>query len=161
MNSPSRILLSIVLLLSACNEHNPTPGVGELNNEASLPASFNFSKMGLKVVCSTINQRLGTMSILYGNDPAKSTAQAGDGKFLPGTVFAFITWKQHADKRWIGANIPGQLVSVEILKAAAGHSQGVIAYNKFKGADLHADTDTAGQGTRIKYILGLKPSLMF
>lgn len=149
----------IGLLLTACSEHKPTPGAGELNAQASVPGNFNFSKLGLKVICSTINKKRGAMSTLYGNDSAKATAMAGDGKCLPGSVFALVTWKQQADERWIGANIPGQLLSIEMVKATPG--QVFASYSRYKGADLKLDADTSGQNERTKYILGLKPSIMF
>ena len=158
MKKSCYILSIIALLISACADHKATPGAGQLNAQASLPEGFAFSKMGLKVITSTINKKSGTMSTLYGNDSAKVTAQAGNAKCLPAAVFVLVTWKQQPDKRWIGGNIPGKLVSVETLK---GQKQGTDLYERFKGADLKADLDTTGQNERIDYILGLKASIMF
>ncbi|MET4080633.1 hypothetical protein ABIB40_000577 [Pedobacter sp. UYP30] len=160
-----KLILYIILFLSlitvSCNEHNATPNVGQLNKEASLPANFNFSQMGLKVIASTINKKLFTMSTLYGNDAAKITAQHADGKCLAGSVFALVNWKQQPDERWIGANIPGNLLSVEMLKTAKDQENGTALYTRFTGADLKIDSDTSGQSIRAKYIIGLKPSIMF
>jgi hypothetical protein len=99
------------------------------------------------------------MSTLYGNDFAKATAQAGKSICLPGAVFALVTWKQQDDKRWIGGKIPGNLVSVEILKA--DKQQQTQTYSRFLGANLTADPDTTGQRARTAFILSLKPSIMF
>ena len=154
------ILSLIILMATACADHKQTPGAGQINTDASLPAGFGFSKMGLKVITSTVNKQLGTMSTLYGNDSAKATAEMRNGVCLPGSVFALITWKQQADKRWIGGNIPGNLVSVEILKTKDKQQQTRI-YNRFNGSDLKADPDTAGQQARVKFILSLKPSIIF
>ena len=156
-----RILFVLGLITFSCSEHNTTPNVGQLNKEASLPASFNFSQMGLKVIASAINKKLSTMSTLYGNDAARKTAQLGDDKCLPGSVFALVTWQQQPDKRWIGAIIPGNLLSVEMLKTPKDQENENASYTRFTGADLKIDPDTSGQSIRLKYILGLKPSIMF
>lgn len=161
MKAPGFILFLIILMATACAGHKPTPGAGQINADASLPADFGFSKMGLKVITSTVNKQLGTMSTLYGNDSAKTTAKAGKGICLPGSIFALITWKQQADKRWIGGNIPGNLISVEILKATKNREGQMGDYSRFSGANLKADQDTDGQQARTKYILNLKPSIMF
>ena len=159
MKTTSLILLIMALIISGCTDHKNTPEVGELNTKASLPADFNFNKMGLKVVASTVNKKSGTMATLYGNDSAKATAVAGNGQLQATAVFALVTWKQQADKRWIGGNIPGDLLSVEMLKA--GPDGNTWIYSRFKGPGLKVDPDTSGQTLRAKYILGLKPSIMF
>ncbi len=78
---------------------------------------------------------------------------------MPASAFALVTWKQQADKRWIGGNIPGDLLSVEMLKTGSNENNSI--YSRFKGAGLKADPDTSGQNARTKYILRLKPSIMF
>jgi len=155
------VLSFVIVIASGCAEHKKTPEAGALNAKASLPANFNFSKMGLKVIASTVNKNLGTMSTLYGNAAAKATAEAGDGKCLPLSVFALVTWKQQADKRWLGGNIPGNLLFVEVVKATMENKQEMVTYNRFKGTLMQADADTTGQQARKKYLLGLKPSIMF
>ena len=145
MKKPVVILSLIALLLSACSGHKRTPGLGELNTGASLPESFNFTKMGLKFICATVNKKNGTTSLLYGTDPTLAVK--------PGAVFALITWTQQPDPRWIGANIPGRLVSVEMLKDTT--------YRRFIDADLEPDPDTSGQNERTDFILGLRPAILF
>jgi len=155
------IWLLLIVMASGCSEHNKTPEAGEVNDKASLPADLNFSKMGLKVITSTINKKLGTMATLYGNDSARASAEAGKGKCLPQSVFTLVTWKQQADKRWIGGNIPGDLLSVEVLNAGIKNKREAIAYHRFTGKLFKLDPDTAAQSVRKIYILGLKPSIMF
>jgi hypothetical protein len=159
MKTASLALLIAALMVSGCADHKNTPEAGELNAKASLPAGFNFSKMGLKVITSTVNKKSGTMATLFGNDSAKATALAGNGKCRRTAVFELVTWKQQADKRWIGGNIPGDLLSVEMLKAGPDKNIGI--YSRLEGAGLKSDPDTSGQNARAKYILGLKPSIMF
>ncbi len=159
MKRASLTLLIAAFVVSGCADHNNTPEAGQLNEKASLPADFNFSKMAFKVIASTVNKKSGTMATLYGNDSAKATALAGNGKYKSTAVFALVTWKQQADKRWIGGNIPGDLLSVEMLKTGSDKNTGI--YSRFKGPDLKADPDTSGQNARAKYILSLKPSILF
>jgi hypothetical protein len=154
-------LLLFIAIISGCSEHNKTPEAGELNAKASLPPDLNFNKMGLKVIASTVNKKLGTMATLYGNDFAKATANAGNGKCLPMSVFTLVTWKQQPDKRWLGGNIPGKLLLVEVLKSTMEGQRGDLAYTRFQGVSLQPDPDTSGQQARKKYILALKPSIMF
>ena len=147
-------------MMYGCADHKNTPEAGELNAKASLPADFNFNKMGLKVITSTVNTKSGTMATLYGNDSAKATAWTGNGKCRSTSIFALVTWKQQTDKRWIGGNIPGNLLSVEMLEANSD-KQSTGIYSRFKDTGLTADPDTSGQSARTKYILSLKPSIMF
>jgi hypothetical protein len=160
MKTVSLTLLIVALIVCGCTDHKKTPEAGELNAKASLPTDFNFTKMGLKVIASTVNTKSGTMATLYGNDSAKATALAGNGKCRRTAFFALVTWKQQADKRWIGGNIPGDLLSVEMLKDNSD-KQSTGVYSRFKDTGLTADPDTSGQSARTKYILSLKPSIMF
>ncbi|TWI96651.1 hypothetical protein JN11_03762 [Mucilaginibacter frigoritolerans] len=159
MKTVSFVLLIASFMVSGCADHKNTPEAGELNAKASLPADFNFSKMGFKIITSMVNKKSGTMATLYGNDSVKAIALVGNRKSRRTSVFALITWKQQADKRWIGGNIPGDLLSVEMLKVDPDKNIGI--YSRFKGACLKVDTDTLGQNARAKYILSLKPSIMF
>ncbi|MET1056119.1 MAG: hypothetical protein ABWY16_12490 [Pedobacter sp.] len=153
------ILLPVLILLSAaCSKH---PDDADLMNEdAALPASFNFSKMGLKVISSSINQTRGTMSTLYGNDLALNTTKAGNPVHA-GEVLAMITWKQKEDIHWFGARIPGKVLSLEMIKTT-GEQAGNIKthYQRFEGKELVLKTDTTGNDQHIRYILAQQPSVM-
>jgi hypothetical protein len=149
---------ALILSLSACSGHkDPQESV---NKEASLPASFNFSKLGLKVISSSVNQKNSTMSTLYGNDLALKVAKTGSA-VQPDEVLAMITWKQQEDKRWFGAKIPGQIVSLEMLKTTRGiTTESIIDYQRFEGSKLALKKDTAGDAESINYIFAQKPSVM-
>ena len=134
------ILLTAALLFSACSGKKEKNGI--LNEKASLPAAFNFTKLGVKVVTSGINHKKGLMYTLYGK---------------PGLV-ALVTWGQQDDPGWYGAKIPGDLQSVELVKITAGTEK--ITYQRFEGKNLVLKPDTLYQKDRIKFILAQKPSLM-
>jgi hypothetical protein len=152
MKATHILWISMALLLAACT--NTTNNTSLVNDAASLPESFNFSKMGLKVITSFINKKQGTMATLYGNAPALQAAK--DGSSATGEVFALITWKQKADDHWFGANIPSSLQSVEYVKTA---QPGNTSYQKFEGKALVLSTDTLHNQERIKYILNQKASV--
>lgn len=148
-----------VLILSACNNRKPVEEL--LNKKAAIPASFNFSKAGLKVITSSINKKEQTMSTLYGNDLALKTAISGSTNYPQGENLTLVTWKQQDDDRWFGAKIPGDVLSIEVVKTInSGTGEITANYQRFKGKELVADTDTAHQQERISYIFSQKPSVM-
>lgn len=150
------LLAGFALQLAACT--NKTNSTTLVNNEAAIPGSFNFGKMGYKVIASSINKKHGTMATLYGNQIALKTAIAGTGNIVDGEIFALVTWKQQPDDHWFGANIPGNLQSVEFVKTSLGGNN--ISYQKFDGKNMVLNTDTSNNQERIKYIFGQKPSIM-
>ena len=154
----SYILLSLfLLLLSACSAPVDPTGI---NKEASFPAAFNLSEMGLKVINSSLHPKTETMCTLYGNDVALN-AFKGNENLLPGEVIALVTWKQKEDVHWFGAKIPAALQSVEMVKTIAGQPNTMeTSYECFEGSKLIRQKDTAGNANRIQYILAQKPSVM-
>ena len=156
MRSAYILLAFTAVLLPACK--STTNNVALVNNAASLPSSFNFDKMGFKVITSFINKKQGTMSTLYGNELALKAAGSGTDTITTGEVFALVTWKQQADDHWFGAKIPADLLSVEYVKTGGGSNR--ISYQKFEGKNLVLSMDTANNQVRIKYIVDQKPSVM-
>src|ERR1700761_6624913 len=154
MRSAYILLAFAAIMLTACT--STTNNTALVNDVASLPSSFNFGKMGFKVIASSVNKKLGTMSTLYGNEVALKTA--GTGTETAGEVFALVTWKQQADDHWFGAKIPADLVSVEYIKT--GETSNSITYQKFEGKYLILSKDTLNRQERIKKILDQKPSVM-
>ncbi|MEZ2336719.1 hypothetical protein AB6735_13845 [Mucilaginibacter sp. RCC_168] len=156
----THILFAVsVLILSACNNRKPVEEL--LNKKAAIPASFNFSKAGLKVISSSINKKEQTMSTLYGNDLALKTAVSGSTNYPAGENLTLVTWKQQNDDRWFGAKIPGDLLSVEVVKTINSNTKGIITnYQRFIGKELIADTDTTHQQERMSYMFSQKPSVM-
>ena len=90
------------------HRHRPD-GAELINTKASIPASFHFDELGLKVISSEISHRDSTLSTLYGNDAARKTALTNSGLHSKGELFAFVTWKQQQDKEWFGAIAPAEL----------------------------------------------------
>jgi hypothetical protein len=153
------IILAGLLALSACSQHKVP--AGQLNEAASLPPSFDFSKLGLRVLSTFVNRRQATTATLYGNDLARQAALGGTGAAQPGEVLALLTWRQQADPNWFGARIPGALQSLELLRTNpgdAGHP--AVTYQCFRGKALTLQADTLHQQERIAYLLAQKPAVL-
>ncbi|MGE8511133.1 MAG: hypothetical protein ACN6N7_00425 [Chryseobacterium culicis] len=131
-----------------------------VNENASLPESFDFNAMNLKVVTSSINHKKQTMMTLYGNDSAidelKDHPENNNHKER---ILALITWSQKEDPYWYGAKIPNHLLSVEIVKSKEPFSENSeILYQKYEGKELRKAN--ADGRDRIRTILSMKPSIM-
>jgi hypothetical protein len=155
----STIALGALLALSACSQ--PKVPAGQRNAAASLPAAFDFSKMGLRVLSTFVNCRQATTATLYGNDLARQAALGAPGATQPGEVLALITWRQQPDPNWFGARIPGALQSLELLRTGnAGAGRSAVRYQCFVGKNLVLKADTLHQQARIAYLLAQKPAVL-
>ena len=152
------VFLLIAIEFSACR-HRPD-GAELINTKASIPASFHFDELGLKVISSEISHRDSTLSTLYGNDAARTTVLMNSGLHSKGELFAFVTWKQQPDEKWFGAIVPAELKTVELVRIISGAAADGIKYQRFAGKDLVLDRDILGNQDRIKYILNQKPSVL-
>jgi hypothetical protein len=154
MKKQMNLLFTGCVLLLSCTD--PSNQVNLVNDKAALPAAFNFDRLGLKVMASSINKKHNTMSTLYANVLALQSAVKGLKDPLPGEAFALITWRRQADDHWFGANIPGELQSIELVNT----TKAITSYKKYEGRSLTLNSDTLDQSKRIKYILSLHPSIM-
>lgn len=155
----TNIVLGTLLALSACSQ-SKVPA-GQLNEAASLPAAFDFNKLGMRVLSTFINRQQATTATLYGNDLARQAALGGSDGAQPGEVLALVTWRQQADPNWFGARIPGALHSLELLRISPGSAgRPVVTYQCFTGRDLTLRPDTLHQQARIAYLLAQKPAVL-
>ena len=159
MKSIVKIFISSIIAIYCSCKASP-PAEELINGKASFPASFQFDKLGLKVIATLIDKNFHTMSTLYGNSLALEAAKTGEYKIGNGELFALITWNQQADENWYGANIPAELRSVELLHISASNGQGIFKYQSFKGKNLQPDRDTLHRNERIAYILSQKPTIL-
>ena len=100
------------------------------------------------------------MSTLYGNRLALQKTIGFNEELAADEVFTLITWKQQPDPHWFGANIPGDLQSVEVLKTILNSDTVVMNYKFYEGKKLALNADPPYQSERIKFILDQKPSVM-
>jgi len=146
------------LLAGSCSNNADLPG--NINTTASFPDSVQFSPADLKVITSFINRKLGTTSTLYGNPLALQAAIGYNKNLTGGELFTLVTWKQQPDKHWFGANIPGDLQSVEVLKTKSTGTTVLTDYQRYEGKTLVLHSDTTNKNERIKLILDQRPSVM-
>src|SRR5688500_8844871 len=66
-----------------------------------------------RVITHSVNKKLETMSILYGNASAYNAALAGDGRHQAGERYTLVTWQYHENPLWYGSKVNGELLSVE------------------------------------------------
>ncbi len=152
------ILFGGIFILSSCQ--SGSKNIELFNEQAKLPETFKFDTLGLKVMSSYINKKSGTMSTLYANPFALSNALDGDKSHRAGEVLALVTWKQQADGNYFGADVPGDLQSVEIIKSAIAAKNVLVSYKKYTGKNLDSAPDTLQQEKRITYIFNQRPSVM-
>ena len=160
MKSISKMLFAgFLLLFYSCNTKPDSDQL--VNNNAALPASFQFDKMDLKVINSSINKKAGTMSTLFGNGNAVKRLRENVDSVSANEQLTLITWKQREDEHWFGGKIPDQLLSAETIKTQILPSgQLTVKYEKYDGKELILNPDTLNNISRKAYILGQKASIL-
>ena len=106
-------ILSIIIILKACNANTKT---SRLNEKASIMDVNALPENPLLeyALTSSINMKDSSMSTLYGNKIAWDYANLkNDGNYPQGAILYEVTWKQKSDSVWFGANIPKEIKSVE------------------------------------------------
>ena len=148
----------IILLFPSCSDRKMPEG--PLNATASLPPAFQFGQKGYKVITSFFNKKAGSVSMLFGNEKAKQVSM--DNNQSPdGAEWALVSWKTMADKHWFGAEIPGELISVEIIDADAEQTATAgMKYTRYSGKDLVMDSTEPPRKERIRNILALRPAIL-
>jgi hypothetical protein len=147
-----------VVLICSCNDNTNIPD--NINTRASFPDSGKFSTAGLKLITSFVNKKAGTMSTLYGNALALQKSKDLNAALVGGETFTLVTCKQQHDEHWFGAKIPGDLQSVEVLKANPGGSQMILNYQRYEGKELILNPDTSYSSERIKFMLAQRAAVM-
>jgi FtsP/CotA-like multicopper oxidase with cupredoxin domain len=152
------ITISAFIAFSSCKQAtNPDLLI---NQKASLPEKFKLSELHQKVITSFINKRDSTMSTLYGNEKAFAALSINAQPGISRASFTLVTWHQQDDPHWFGARIPGDLVSVETVKASSTSPDVAPEYQIFSGKELVSLADTTGRADRIRFILSQKASVL-
>ncbi|WP_240347854.1 DUF1223 domain-containing protein [Longitalea arenae] len=137
-------------ILSSCNEVSGK----ELNIR-----EYAFNDSGLQVITHWINEKAGTMSVLYGNAAAMEYHASDTGKHAAGESYTLATYKQQDNTRWYGSKINGELqqletVSLEPRPENAGTGYRISYENRRQASGATADTTG-----RVQTILDAKVSL--
>ncbi|NML38704.1 cytochrome P460 family protein [Chitinophaga sp. G-6-1-13] len=132
-------LLLTVAFFTACKNERST------HDQARIV----FEPGDLQFIASSLNPKLETMSVLYGNDSALQSLAKGNHP-AAGTVMKLVTWRYHDNPQYFGSKINGELLSVETVQAGSHDS---IAYR----LDFGTLQRPATQAERITYIMRYKP----
>jgi hypothetical protein len=147
----SFLLLIIALCALACNNSAP--------DKAHIREIYNAGNQ--RAITSFANRKLQTMSVLYGNEPAKECAMSGYTTHHRGEAFTLVVYKQANNKYWYGSYINGAVKSVETVSALA--TEGRTDRFTYKLREGRAPTDSLGRpitaADRIRYILSHQPSV--
>lgn len=141
-----------LLFLSSCSDFKGEKG---LNNEASLPEPLMNKVSDLKVINSSINNKKHTTSLLYGNQQAVERIKSNGSVIQKGEKLIWITWSQKPDPNWLGAYIPGKLLSFEIIE-----SKDSTVYKKYSGNGVEVKLNDLDKENRIKKLLTEKMAIM-
>jgi hypothetical protein len=98
-------LLLLVLIVSSCGR----------TVKPTLAPETIYNSQGKKVIGSSFNNHLGTLSVLYGNEAAFQKAGQSSGNHAPGEVFTLVTWKQKPMPGWYGSDINGSMERIETV----------------------------------------------
>ncbi|MCF0040427.1 hypothetical protein [Dyadobacter fanqingshengii] len=99
-------IISIGLLMLSCDDRNT----------ATLAPEYLYDAGNQKVIKSIINNKKGTIAMLYGNDLALESASDSLPEPNIGAHFTLITWKQKPMPQWYGTKMNGEIYSIEHLK---------------------------------------------
>lgn len=114
---------------------------------ARLAPETLYDVNNLKVVKSIINNKKGTISVLYGNDPALKMAMDPMQQVRAGAEFTLVSWNQKPMPQWYGTNMNKDIYSVETVKVLRRNAQALTFDYEFqtgpgiKPGDLRADKD--------------------
>jgi hypothetical protein len=133
-------------------------------NLTKKPDSLSFNPLEWKVICSGIDKGGKTMSTLYGNDIAVNKARTNAGNTYPaGSALALVTWLQQEDTHWYGANIPGSVKSIELIKFIdATKNNSIPSYENYEGTLSRKSVENNPEivKARIAYIINQKASVI-
>lgn len=142
------------LILTSCSKENL------YNESASFADSTKISQvLEGKVITSMVDKKEKTMSTLYGNTIAAEYARSSaEHQYPVGSELSLVIWSQKEDIHWYGANIPGEIKSIEIVKYQAPDSA-ILEY--YEGKTLQsAKPDFATMVKRIGYISSQRAAVL-
>jgi hypothetical protein len=144
------LYLIVLFILMACKEKRQEL----LNIKASVHLNDELKENPLLMhpLTSSVNPKDNIMSTLYANDIAFDYAKRNLCSNYPnGAVLYEVNWKQKPDELWFGANVPGEITSVEKITFKQDNSS---EYEVFEGKPLKKiKKDSAIENSRKDFII--------
>jgi hypothetical protein len=125
MHKKTFFILSLGLFLFTCSR----------NNKTQLAPEYLFDQSDEHVICSLINNKQGTISLIYGNDLAIKYAQDTLSTHVKGEKFVMVTWMQKPMPHWYGTNMNGNILSVETVNVSQTPNGNVMYDYQLKQTD--------------------------
>ncbi|MGO4289709.1 hypothetical protein [Chitinophaga sp. RAB17] len=94
-----------------------TAFTGCSTTKKDLPAirPYVFNDSGLHVITTIINEKVGSVAILYGNNAAVGYHTNHLSIHQPAEQYTLVTYREQDNKYWFGSYINGELLSVETV----------------------------------------------
>jgi hypothetical protein len=145
------LLLTVTALSAACNS---------VSNDGSATREM-FDAGNQEVITPSINQRQGTVSLLYGNLAAQHALLDSASQHNPGEMYTLATWEQADDLHWYGSHINGRLERVETVNVLSASDGSLIIDYKLVNGSEPKDASGRPMDTqdRIKAILNQRPAI--
>lgn len=136
-------IFAITFLMLSCDNVKPT----------NLAPEYLYDAKNQKVIKSIINNRKGKIAILYGNDLALQTAGDSLLEMQVGANYTLVTWNQKQMPQWYGANMNGEIYSVETVNVVQAN-RGDIAfqYDFSSGNGFRPGDHRPSEDQRIRFI---------
>lgn len=135
-------ICAVLFLTTACNKSNKTDEYRRIV----------FNADNSRVISSSVNKSLETMSLLYANDSAYRYATGSNDKpNHPTQIYTFVTWQYHDNPYFYGSKINGELLSVESIRI---YRDGRIDYTIEQGVAMPVNGNLLNTEERVNYILG-------
>ncbi|WP_031530898.1 hypothetical protein [Dyadobacter crusticola] len=139
----SLYIIAIALFFTSCDDRNT----------ATLAPEYLYDAGNEKVIKSILNNKKGTISMLYGNDLALQTARDSLSKPSIGAHYTLVTWKQKPMPHWYGTNINAGIYSVEQVKVTGRNEESfTFDYNFQPGPSYAAGDNKPVEDQRILFI---------
>ncbi|MCE7067158.1 hypothetical protein [Dyadobacter sp. CY326] len=139
----SLYIIVLALLMLSCDERNT----------ATLAPEYLYNAGDQKVIKSIINNKKGTIAMLYGNDLALETAHDSLSKPNIGAHYTLVTWKQKPMPQWYGTNMNGEIYSIEHLKIVQrNETRFAFDYDFQTGKAYQPSDDRPEKQQRIEFI---------
>ncbi|KAA0991988.1 hypothetical protein [Dyadobacter aurulentus] len=143
-------IISLALLTLSCDDRNT----------AHLAPEYLYDAGNQRVIKSIINNKRGTIAVLYGNDPALQSASGSLSKPDIGAQYTLVTWKQKPMPQWYGTHMNGEIYSIETVKVVQGNnSEPTFDYDFETGKSFKPGDRQPEKSQRVSFITGQRAAI--
>lgn len=146
----SPYIIALALLILSCDGRNT----------ADLAPEYLYDAGNQKVIKSIINNKKGTIAMLYGNDLALKSASDSLPRPNIGAHYALVTWKQKQMPQWYGTNMNGEIYSIETVKVVQrNNSEPTFDYDFKTGKSFKPGDSQPEKSLRVSFITSQRAAI--